>query len=115
MPRISIYPHSLSVLCCPPPGIPPTPILHPPAPAGSPTQQGANTQFKALGQRGPDSEFRKTVLTLETLREKAPTGILCTDEDILEWARQFAATWVSFRVFLIAATSSLAFHTPDQL
>lgn len=93
-------------------GIPPTPVLPLLVPAGSPTQQGADNRFKALG---PDSEFRKTILTLETLREKAPTGISCTDEDILEWARQFAATWVSFRVFLIAATSSLAFHTPDQL
>ncbi|KAK0238171.1 hypothetical protein EDD85DRAFT_790219 [Armillaria nabsnona] len=45
-------------------GIPPTPVLPPLAPAGSPTQQGADTQFKALG---PDSKFWKTVLTLETL------------------------------------------------
>ncbi len=92
--------------------IPPTPVHPPLVPAGSPTQQGVDSGFKALG---PDSEFWKTILTLETLREKAPTGISCTDEDILEWAHQFAATWVSFRIFLIAATSSLAFHTPDQL
>ncbi len=57
--------------------IPPTPVHPPLVPAGSPTQQGVDSGFKALG---PDSEFRKTVLTLETLREKAPTGISCTDE-----------------------------------
>ncbi|SJL18557.1 uncharacterized protein ARMOST_22151 [Armillaria ostoyae] len=83
-------------------GIPPIPVL-PPAPAGSPTQQGTDTWFKALG---PDSEFRKTVLTLETLREKAPTGILCTDEDILEWARQFAATWTNFELLIHIADYS---------
>ncbi len=38
-------------------GIPPTPVLHPPAPTGSPTQQGTDTQFKALGRRGLTPNF----------------------------------------------------------
>ncbi|KAK0224929.1 hypothetical protein EDD85DRAFT_795598 [Armillaria nabsnona] len=45
-------------------GILPTPVLPPPAPTGFPTQQSTDTQLKALG---PDSEFWKTVLTLEAL------------------------------------------------
>ncbi len=57
MPRISIYPPQSKRAVLPSLGIPPTPVLHPPAPTGSPTQQGADTQFKALGRRGLTPNF----------------------------------------------------------
>ncbi|KAK0439644.1 hypothetical protein EV421DRAFT_1737804 [Armillaria borealis] len=96
----------LSQLECaisPSPGIPPITVLPLSSPMGSPTKRGADAHFNTLG---PDSDFCRILLALETLREKAPATISSTDEDILEWARLFMATWNNFELFIRIANYS---------